>query len=88
MFFPPKPLCNESNVRCPIRWYIIHLAQLSNLIGPFVPRDRPEKKRYWTARLTILDGPPGNHRNNVKIAILDVRLTQIRQTRKDDNVSG
>ena len=48
----------------------IHLAQLSNLIGPFVPRDRPVK--------TILDGPPGNHRNNVKIAILDVRLTQIR----------
>ena len=28
--------------------YIIHLGQLSNLIGPFVPRDRPEK--------TILDG--------------------------------
>ena len=27
---------------------IIHLAQLSNLIGPFVPRDRPVK--------TILDG--------------------------------
>ena len=23
--------------------YIIHLGQLSNLIGPFVPRDHPEK---------------------------------------------
>ena len=32
---------------------IIHLAQLSNLIGPFVPRDRPEKKRYWTARFDV-----------------------------------
>ena len=58
---------------------IIHLAQLSNLFGPFVSCHRPVK--------TILDSPPGNHRNDVKIAILDVRLTQIRQTRKDD-VSG
>ena len=30
-----------------ILYNIIHLGQLSNLIGPFVPRDRPEK--------TILD---------------------------------
>ena len=67
--------------------YIIHSAQPSNLIGPFVPRDRPEKM-ILDGHKTILDGPPGNHRNNVKIAILDVRLTQIRQTRKDDNVSG
>ena len=65
----------------------MHSAQPSNLIGPFVPRDRPEKM-ILDGHKTILDGPPGNHRNNVKIAILDVRLTQTRQTRKDDNVSG
>ena len=38
----------------PTRGYIIHLAQMSNLTGPFVPRDRPEKKkRYWTARVDV-----------------------------------
>ena len=46
------------------------------------------KKPILDGHKTILDGPPGNHRNNVKLAILDVRWTQIRQTRKDDNVSG
>ena len=32
--------------------YIIHLAQLSNLIGPFVPRDRPEKNDIGRLALT------------------------------------
>ena len=66
---------------------IIHSAQPSNLIGPFVPRDHPEKNDIGRSQNDI-GYWPGNHRNNVKIAILDVRLTQIRQTRKDDNVSG
>ena len=61
--------------------YIIHSAQPSNLIGPFVPRDRPEKT-ILDGYKTILDGSPGNHRNNVKIAILDGRLTQIRHRQR------
>ena len=32
---------------------IIHLAQLSNLIGPFVPRDRPEKNDIGQLALTL-----------------------------------
>ena len=35
--------------RAYITFNIIHLAQLRNMIGAFVPRDRPRKK-------TILDG--------------------------------
>ena len=34
-------------------YYIIHLAQLSNLIGPFVPRDRPEKNDIGRLALTL-----------------------------------
>ena len=32
-----------SGVKAPLYCYIIHSAQPSNLIGPFVPRDRPGK---------------------------------------------
>ena len=34
-------------------YIIIHLAQLSNLIGPFVPRDRPEKNGIGRLAFTL-----------------------------------
>ena len=45
---------NDPALTCPsVYLNIIHLAQMSNLIGPFVPRDRPEKNDIGRLALTL-----------------------------------